>query len=117
MKRLLRLLPVLLLFFTGQEASAQDRTAAGNIVDITLSREAFELEGLVVAVLGITREQRADSTSVQEISAERLTETPEAIAVTALSGKVAGAAITNSGTQGGSARVVLRGATSVTGNK
>lgn len=81
-----------------------------------LGAEALGIEGLVVTALGITREQRAVSTSVQSVQGEDLAVARETNMVNALSGKVSGVTVTNAGPQGGSARVVIRGANSIAGN-
>ncbi len=81
-----------------------------------LGAEALGLEGLVVTALGITREERAVSTSVQSVQGADLTQARETNVVNALSGKVSGVTVTNAGPQGGSARVVIRGANSIAGN-
>jgi TonB-linked SusC/RagA family outer membrane protein len=91
--------------------------AGGEVTaDFTLDASAVALEGLVVTALGITREERAVSTSVQQIDGDELNQARESNLVTALSGKVSGVQITNSNTAGGSARIVIRGASSLTGN-
>jgi TonB-linked SusC/RagA family outer membrane protein len=81
-----------------------------------LSAAAVELEGLVVTALGITERQRTIGTAVQKVSGETLAEARETNIVNALSGKVAGVAVTNAGPQGGSSRIVIRGASSIAGN-
>jgi len=81
-----------------------------------LGAQALGLEGLVVTALGITREDRAMSTSVQSVQGSDLTQARETNVVNSLSGKVAGVTVTNAGPQGGSARVVIRGANSIAGN-
>jgi len=81
-----------------------------------LGAQALGLEGLVVTALGITREERAISTSVQTVQGEDLTQARETNIVNSLSGKVSGVQVTNAGPQGGSSRIVIRGANSITGN-
>jgi len=91
-------------------------TAAGLRQDFTLSVLASQLEGVVVTALGIEREKRSVGTSVQNIGGEELTQAREKNLVNSLAGKVSGVAITNSGSQGGSSRIVIRGANSIAGN-
>ena len=81
-----------------------------------LGAQALGLEGLVVTALGITREERAISTSVQTVQGEDLNQARETNIVNALSGKVSGVQVTNAGPQGGSSRIVIRGSNSITGN-
>lgn len=84
--------------------------------DITLAVSAAQLEGIVVTALGLEREKRSLGTSVQNISGADVATARETNIVNALSGKVAGVAITNAGSQGGSSRLVIRGANSIAGN-
>jgi TonB-linked SusC/RagA family outer membrane protein len=88
----------------------------GDVVNIALQPAAVQMEGLVVTAMGITQRERAIGTSVQSVSAEAITQAREPNLISALSGKAAGVDIRSSGTQGGSARVVIRGASSITGN-
>jgi TonB-linked SusC/RagA family outer membrane protein len=88
----------------------------GNVVNIALQPAAVQMEGLVVTAMGITQRERAIGTSVQSVSAEAITQAREPNIISALSGKAAGVDIRSTGTQGGSARVVIRGASSITGN-
>jgi len=97
--------------------SAQLTLTAGTITrDFRLPTSAAQLEGVVVTALGLEREKRSLGTSVQNISGTDVTTARETNIVNALSGKVAGVAITNAGSQGGSSRLVIRGANSIAGN-
>jgi TonB-linked SusC/RagA family outer membrane protein len=84
-------------------------------VSFTLEQTAVELEGVVVTALGIERQARAVGVAQQQISSEQITRV-EPNVVNALSGRVSGVSITNAGPQGGSSRIVIRGASSITGN-
>jgi TonB-linked SusC/RagA family outer membrane protein len=92
--------------------------SAGSTAEVTISLRATiaSLEGVVVTALGIERDERSISTSVQTVQGTELTEARDPNLVAALSGKVAGVQITNSNTAGGSSRIVIRGANSLTGN-
>jgi TonB-linked SusC/RagA family outer membrane protein len=92
------------------EAPAQSPVA------ITLEQEAIGLEGLVVTALGVQREKRSLGYSVQDVRGEDITKVPKTNIVTALQGTVAGVQVTNAGPTGGSARIVIRGTNSITGN-
>ena len=92
-------------------------TAGGTAtVAFSLSEQGVLMDELVVTALGITREKREISTSVQEVSGADLARSNETNLVAALSGKVSGVTITNSNSPGGSSRIVIRGANSLTGN-
>jgi TonB-linked SusC/RagA family outer membrane protein len=84
--------------------------------NFTLSPATIMLEGMVVTALGISREERSVSTSMSEIEGSELTAVPQTNLVSALTGQASGVQVTSAGPQGGSARVVIRGANSLTGN-
>jgi TonB-linked SusC/RagA family outer membrane protein len=85
--------------------------------DFTLIETPTELTGVVVTALGIEKAKKALGVAQQTIDSSTLTENarPTNI-VSALSGKIAGINVTSASTQGGSARIVIRGATSIGGN-
>ena len=103
----------------GYRSQDQEVTVGpGSTVTITVSLEetGVELEGLVVTALGIRRQERTLTTSVQQVGGDQIARVPDPNIVASLSGKLAGASIFNSNTAGGSSRIVLRGANSLTGN-
>lgn len=85
-------------------------------VEIALTPDAVQLGDVVVTALGIERDERSLGYSVQEVSGEDIAGTSETNFVSTLQGRVAGADISTSNSMGGSARIVLRGARSVSGN-
>lgn len=85
-------------------------------MNVSLEREAIGLEGIVVTALGVQRERRTLGYSVQEVTGEQLTRVPELNIVNALQGNVAGVNVTDAGPTGGTARIVIRGASSLTGD-
>lgn len=87
----------------------------GTTMNVTLESQAVALEGVTVTALGIERQNRALGVAAQQVEAEELNRAETNI-VNSLQGKVAGVSITNAGTQGGSSRMVIRGASSLTGN-
>lgn len=92
-------------------------TLAGVVThDFTLAAAPSQLEGVVVTALGIERQRRELGTAVQSVKGEELAEARETNIVNALAGKISGLEVTNAGPQGGSARVVIRGANSIAGN-
>jgi TonB-linked SusC/RagA family outer membrane protein len=93
-----------------------EREITGPVINVTLTREAIGLEGITVTALGITREKRSLGYSVQNVSAEQISDVPKLNIVDALQGHVAGVKITSSNNPGGSSRIVIRGASSITGN-
>lgn len=105
-----------LIGYGSAEASIAITTGSATTVDLALDESAVEVEGVVVTALGIEREERSLTSSVEEIDGDALTEARDPNLVTALTGKVSGVTISNSNTPGGSARIVIRGANSLTGN-
>ncbi len=97
------------LGYRSEEAPVSDQ------VDIMMSIAPVGLEGIVVTAMGVRREKASLGYSVQDITGEELAEVPELNIVNALQGNVAGVQITNAGPQGGSSRIVIRGANSITG--
>jgi len=90
---------------------------ASNVVNVTMSESAEALEEIVVTGFGRTVEKRSATFSVQSVEGDEMTQAREANIVNSLSGKVSGVQITNSsGAVGASSRVVLRGASSLTGD-
>jgi TonB-linked SusC/RagA family outer membrane protein len=102
----------------GYSPYTADITLSGGTVrhDITLERTISQLEQVVTTALGIEQERRAVGVAVQEVSGEDISAARETNLVNALSGKVSGVAVTNAGPQGGSSRIVIRGANSIAGN-
>ncbi|TGN30050.1 TonB-dependent receptor domain-containing protein [Empedobacter tilapiae] len=90
---------------------------AGTDYKVTLKpSEIVELEGAVVTALGITRDKKSLGYASQEVKGDLLTNSRSSNPLAALSGNVAGAQIsTPSGNIGGSARITLRGISSITG--
>lgn len=84
--------------------------------DFALTSQPAQLSEIVVTALSQQREKATISTSQQTVSAEALTNTQAPNLISAISGKVSGLQISNSGAMGGSSRIVIRGAGSILGN-
>jgi TonB-linked SusC/RagA family outer membrane protein len=84
--------------------------------DFRLSTATTQLEGVVVTALGLEREKRSLGIAAQSVSGSDLNRTQTPNIVNALSGKVAGVKVTGSTNFGGSARIVIRGENSISGN-
>lgn len=83
-------------------------------INVTMQAGAA-LEEVVITALGISREKKSLGYATQQVSSEELNETRPTSALGALSGKVAGVSISSpSGGLGGSTRILLRGASSIT---
>ncbi len=106
---------MLVVSYTGFASQDVPLTAASNY-DILLA-EGVQLSDVVVTALGISREEKSLGYAVDQIDGDALTRTQENSLVSSLSGRLAGAQINNSNSGlGGSANIILRGATSVTGS-
>lgn len=89
----------------------------GKALRIVLEPDQHQLDEIVVTALGISREKKALSYSVQDVKGDELTKSRQTNAIGLLSGKVAGLQITTSGgALGGSSRVLVRGVSSLLGN-
>jgi TonB-linked SusC/RagA family outer membrane protein len=91
-------------------------TGTGIITDFRLTQAATALNEVVVTALGIERKKSQLGTSVQQVDNAELNTTHDLNVVNQLEGKVSGVTINASGTQGGSSRILIRGANSITGN-
>ena len=101
--------------YTGYTTSRVPITNADQY-DIVLD-EGVQLSDVVVTALGISRDEKSLGYAVAEVDGAELTKTQENSLVSSLSGRIAGAQINNSNSGlGGSANIILRGATSVTGS-
>ncbi|HEV8381699.1 MAG TPA: SusC/RagA family TonB-linked outer membrane protein [Gemmatimonadales bacterium] len=83
--------------------------------DIALVEGAIELQGVVVTALGIEREKGSLTYAAQSLNGEKLSDVPTQNVVSALQGNVAGVQVTNSANPFGSARIVVRGSSSILG--
>ena len=107
---------VLVFSFVGYKPQ-EIPVANQNIINVSLSGDAQQLSEVVVTALGIEREKRDLGYAVQEIDGEALTQARETNVVNALAGKIAGVNVTGgSSGVGGSARITIRGESSLTGD-
>src|SRR5690606_5140290 len=99
--------------FTTQEVPVGNRTN----IDVVMTEDTQELGEVVVTAFGLEREKKSLTYTVQDVSAEELSQARELNIVNSLSGKVAGLSITRSGTGvGAGSRVLLRGNRSISGD-
>lgn len=88
----------------------------GNPIQATLQDDTQKLQEVVVTALGIKREKKALGYAMQEVKGESLLAARETNLANALTGKVSGVQIIRSSNgPGGSSKIQLRGANSVTG--
>ena len=102
----------------GYRAMRQPVTLVGGRVaaDFALQSQPTQLTEVVVTALSQQREKATLGTAQQTVSAEDLTRTQSTNVISAMSGKVAGLQISQSGNMGGSTRIVIRGSGSILGN-
>ena len=94
----------------------QQLTATPDFGTIKMSDDTEVLQEVVVTALGIKREKKALGYAIQEVKGESLVEARETNLANALSGKISGVqVIRSSNGPGGSSKIQLRGANSVTG--
>ncbi len=87
------------------------------VVDVQLSLDVTQLSEIVVTAFGVQQEKKALGYAVQEVKGDQFTKARETNIINSLTGKIAGAQITSSsGGVGSSSRIILRGASSITGN-
>jgi len=101
----------------GYQTSSVPMTLSGASVeqDIALVEGAIELTQVVVTALGIEREPSSLSFAAQTVSGDRVSGVPTTNGIASLGGKVAGVQVTNSSNPFGSARIVVRGTSSILG--
>lgn len=98
--------------FSEQEVAWDGRSP----LNISLSEDAELLEEVVVTALGIKRSTKALSYSTQGIDTESMNDAKSSNLISSLSGKIAGVQVTQPGMNNGSARIVIRGNNSITGD-
>jgi len=83
---------------------------------VVMKESASQLDKVVVTALGISRKKKSLGYAVQEVKGGDVSKTNSTNIVDALSGKISGIQIQSTGNLGGSTRILLRGANSLTGN-
>lgn len=106
---------VLSISFIGYK-SQEVAVSGQSTINVSLVEDTQALEEVVVTALGITKEKKALSYSVQEVGSEDLVRAADGNINTALQGKVAGVNVTSTGGVGGNVRFELRGPSSLQGN-
>jgi len=86
-------------------------------LDIVLDNDVMNMDEVVVTAIGIPRESKALSYSVQEVGADDIMKSARTDAVNSLQGKVSDVQVINSaGVAGGATYVQIRGVQSITQN-
>ncbi len=88
-----------------------------NTIDVEMNASSESLDEVIVTALGIGRERKSLGYAVTQLNSESVSEVKTTNAINSLQGKVAGVNITPASTgAGGTSRVIIRGASSLTGN-
>jgi TonB-linked SusC/RagA family outer membrane protein len=82
-------------------------------ISVMLEENSNVLDEVVVTALGISREKKSLGYATQQVKGDVLTESPASNFVNNLSGKIAGVNISGAGGVGSSARIVIRGESSL----
>ncbi len=85
-------------------------------LNLALEDESKDINQVVVTALGVKRESKSLGYAAQQVSGDNVSTAKEANVVNQLQGKIAGVQITGSSNLGGSSRILVRGAKSLTGN-
>lgn len=99
------------LGYTRQEIAAREG------MNIRMTTSANEIQGAVVTAIGIRRSERSLGYSAQQLKSDAFENNRDANVINSLAGKVAGVRVNSqSGTLGGSSKIVIRGNSSLSGS-
>lgn len=84
--------------------------------NVTLEDRDNALEEVVVTAMGVSKQSKALGYAATTVKSDDITAANNMNAMTGLQGKVAGVSISNSGTTGGSTKVIIRGVSSFSAN-
>ncbi|SEK27041.1 SusC/RagA family TonB-linked outer membrane protein [Parapedobacter koreensis] len=84
--------------------------------DFVLQESLDALDEVVVTALGISRQEKSLGYSVGKVAGDQLVRVPQENVLNALSGKVSGVTINQTGPTGSSVSMVIRGGTSLAGD-
>ncbi len=105
------------LEFSYMGYTAQTIEVTGTTINVTMSENTEVLSEVVVTAMGIKRDRKALGYEVGEVKGDELTKAKEVNVANSLAGRVAGLVVQGTaGGASGSTRVMLRGATEMTGN-
>lgn len=103
---------VLVFTFVGYK-TVELAVAGRSVLNASIENTAQELSGVVVTALGITREKKSLGYSVEEVAGKEMSRVAQENVLNAMSGKVAGVTINQTGAAGSSVSMIIRGATSL----
>lgn len=85
-------------------------------LNVTMTADVMNIEGVVVTALGISREKKSLGYAAQDLGGEEISQVKSANFMSQLSGKVSGVQVKTNGNMGGSTNILIRGSSSLTGN-
>ena len=104
------------LVFSFVGYATQEVAITGNTISIALATDTKQLNEVVVTALGVERNRNSLAFAATQVDGGDITVARNPNPVNGLEGKVAGLAIQQSNTMGGSSNVIIRGAKSLLGN-
>ncbi|PVD52940.1 SusC/RagA family TonB-linked outer membrane protein [Terrimonas sp.] len=103
---------ILVFSYVGYKTEEVAVAGRSNIA-VTIENTGQELSGVVVTALGITRAKKSLGYSVEEVAGKEMNRVAQENVLNAMSGKVAGVTINQTGGAGSSVSMIIRGATSL----
>ena len=86
-------------------------------INVVMESEAIGVDEVIVTALGISKEKKALGYAVTDVGADELEKAAESNVIQSLAGKVAGVqVVASAGTPGASSKIVIRGASTFSGN-
>lgn len=104
----------LVISYIGKKTTEVPIPASGEVI-VSLEDDTKTKSEVVVTALGIKREQKSLGYATQTVEGSNVSIAKEANVINSLQGKIAGVQITGSSNLGGSSRILIRGAKSLTG--
>jgi len=102
--------------YIGYEKQSLNQAGKG-LLKVVLNENAKALDEVVVTALGIKRDKKSLGYAIQEVKGEELTKVKSNNVMNSLAGRVAGLKVSTTGTgEWGTTNILLRGATSLSGN-
>lgn len=116
-KYILKASPNQILVFSFVGMKTQEINATSSVINVKMTDAgAQELESVVVTAFGVKREKKSLGYATTSLKAEQITAVVNTNPFETLSGKIAGVDITAPSQPGASAKVVIRGLNTITGN-
>ncbi len=97
-------------------ATQKIQIAGKTTINVSMSPEAVGLEEVVVTAMGINRDKKSLGYATQEVKGDIISTVKRDNFINSLSGEIAGIQVRGTTNIGGSTNIIIRGATSLTGN-